>query len=76
MKTVNDYITRYDGDIDIIIEGVMPDSSIVEQYYRGKLRNIPDNLRNVEVIEKILFLPDKMWILHVPRDFSLWGVMA
>ena len=76
MKTVNDFIIRNDGDIEIIIQGIIPRSCMVENYYKGKLCDIPEKLRSVEVIEKAWSLGNEMWVLGVPRNSSLREVKA
>lgn len=76
MVTVNDYITRNDPDVEILIEGITPGSCMVEPYYQGKLCNIPEKLRSVEVIQRAWSIVNEMWILGVARDSSLLGVQA
>jgi len=76
MVTVNDYITRNDPDVEIIIEGLIPGSCMVEHYFQGKLCDIPEKLRSVEVIQRAWSIGNEMWILGVARDSSLLGVQA
>ena len=76
MKLVNDYITRNEKDVEIIIEGIFPDSCQVEQYFKGMLGDVPEKLRNVEVIERSWSVLNEMWCLGVARDRSLLEVQA
>ena len=74
--TVNDYIIRNDPDVEIIIEGVFPRDFKVECYFKGTLGEVPERLRNVEVIERYWSVLNEMWVLDVPRDPSLKEVQA
>lgn len=74
--TVNDYIIRNDPDVEIIIEGVFPRDCMVECYFKGTLGEVPERLRNVEVIKRSWSVLNEMWVLDVPRDPSLKEVQA
>lgn len=76
VDTVNDYIIRNDPDVEIIIEGVFPRDFKVECYFKGTLGEVPERLRNVEVIERYWSVLNEMWVLDVPRDPSLKEVQA
>ena len=76
VDTVNDYIIRNDPDVEIIIEGVFPRDFKVECYFKGTLGEVPERLRNVEVIERSWSVLNEMWVLGVPRDPSLKEVQA
>ena len=74
--TVNDYIIRNDPDVEIIIRGLFPKSCMVEQYFKGMLGEVPEKLRNVEVIRRSWSVLNEMWVLGVARDPSLKEVQA
>lgn len=76
VDTVNDYIIRNDPDVEIIIEGVFPRDFKVECYFKGTLGEVPERLRNVEVIERYWSVLNEMWVLDVPRDPSLKEVQV
>ena len=76
VDTVNDYIIRNDPDVEIIIEGLFPRSCMVEQYFKGMLGEVPEKLRNVEVIQRSWSILNEMWVLGVARDPSLKEVQA
>ena len=71
MKTVNDYITRNEPDVEIIIEGITPGSCMVKHYFKGMLGNVPEKLRSQEVLYHAWSIDDKMNVLCIPRDDSL-----
>ena len=76
VDTVNDYIIRNDPDVEIIIEGLFPRSCMAEQYFKGMLGEVPEKLRNVEVIQRSWSILNEMWVLGVARDPSLKKVQA
>lgn len=76
VKTIDDYITRNDADVEIIIEGMIPGTCTSERYFKGKLGEVPERLRNVEVIERSWSVLNEMWVLDVARDSSLLEVQA
>ena len=71
MKTVNDYITHNDSDVEIIIQGVTPDSCMVRDYFKGTLGNVPEKLRSQEVLYHAWSIGNEMYVLCIPRDDSL-----
>ena len=76
VDTVNDYIIRNDPDVEIIIKGLFPKSCMVEPYFKGTLGEVPERLRNVELIERSWSVLNEMWCLGVARDPSLKEVRA
>ena len=74
--TVNDYITRNDPDVEIIIEAMIPGTCTSERYFKGMLGDVPEKLRNVEVIKRSWSVLNEMWVLDVSRDPSLKEVQA
>ena len=69
--TVNDYITRIDPDVDIIIQGVTPGSCMARDYFKGTLGNVPEKLRSQEVLYHAWSIDNEMNVLCIPRDDSL-----
>ena len=65
MKTVNDYITRIEPDVEVIIQGVTPGSCMARDYFKGTLGDVPEKLRSQEVLD------NEMNVLCIPRDDSL-----
>lgn len=52
-KTVSDYIALNDGEIEIIIDGTNPirtTDPLCEQYFKGKLADVPADLRSKFVL--------------------------
>ena len=43
MKTVNDYITRIEPDVEVIIQGVTPGSCMARDYFKGTLGDVPES---------------------------------
>lgn len=71
MKTVNDYITRIDPDVEVIIQGVTPGSCMAFDYFKGTLGNVPEKLRSSEVLYHAWSIDNKMNVLCIHRDDSL-----
>ncbi len=70
MKTINDFINANDGDINVVIQGLNPDDTcdpFCPQYYKGELRNIPEHLRNKEVLGNGWLLDVQMHCLEIAR---------
>lgn len=74
-KTVSDYIALNDGEIEIIIDGTNPirtTDPLCEQYYKGKLVDVPADLRSEFVLYSSWSVVNQMPVLSIPRlsDFS------
>lgn len=77
-KTVSDYIALNDGEIEIIIDGTNPirtTDPLCEQYYKGKLEDIPADLRSKFVLYSSCSVVNQMPVLSIPRmsDFSAFN---
>ena len=78
VKTVADYIAHNDVDIEIIIDGKNPvrtTDPLCEEYFKGKLADVPEDLRNKYVLYKAWSVGNQMPVLSIPRmsDFSAYN---
>ncbi len=55
MLTIRDFIDNNDQEIEIMIDGLNPEDDCDPwrpTYYEGKLKDIPEKLRNKEVMSR------------------------
>ena len=70
MKTISDFINANDGDLNVVIAGINPDNRsdpFSPRYYEGPLRNIPEQLRDLEVLETGWLIGAQMHCLEIAR---------
>lgn len=78
LEVADGELAEFGGHPELVPTGEEPDEKPdrLERYFKGMLGEIPERLRNVEVIERSWSVLNEMWVLGVPRDPSLKEVQA
>lgn len=73
MLTLNDFIISNDSDLEVIVQGRNPADDcdpLVFEYFRGLIRDIPEDLRTCEFLYRCWSVGYDLPVLCIPFHYG------